>query len=326
VLLAALAAAACVAVPATPVRAADLPPCRYDDVLTRYTAPEDWARTLVDTIYRVDDGYLPPDLRPVGDAGVGGYGSVRAFVIEDLRQMAAAAAAAGAPLVVGSGFRSAASQVATYAAWEARVGPYWARLAAARPGHSEHQLGLALDFQSPGGSQPWLASDWIRSPAGAWLAEHAWEYGFVMSYPAALSPGETCYKYEPWHYRYVGRATAAIIRDRGVSLRAYLWAFGNDPDSLPAPTPVPTPTPLPTPTPSPRPSPRPSPTSIPTPTPEPGRGSPLPAPVAAEAPVGTLVTPVVGIALGIGAAGVALLAGRRGVRARRRSARRSRRC
>jgi D-alanyl-D-alanine carboxypeptidase len=320
-LLAALLGLTALVAPVVPASAADLPPCRYDDVMTRYTDYEDWSRTLVDTIYRVGDGYVPPDLRPVSDAGVSGGGLVRAFVIDDLRQLAAAASAAGAPFVVGSAYRSVASQVATYAMWETRVGPYWARLATARPGHSEHQLGLALDFQSPGGPQPWLGGDWGASPAGAWLAAHAWEYGFVLSYPAALSPGETCYKYEPWHFRYVGRATAAIIQERSVSLRAYLWASGNDPDSLPAPTPVATPTPTATPTSPPTPSPTLASTSPATPAPTNPGPSPLGdessgAPSPASSPV-SVPTPVVGVtaafgaAAGLGAVGVALLVGRR---------------
>jgi D-alanyl-D-alanine carboxypeptidase len=54
------------------------------------------------------------------------------------------------------------------------------------------------------------------------LKAHAWEYGFVLSYPADATP-VTCYKYEPWHYRYVGRPLARSLHEAGMTLRAYLW-------------------------------------------------------------------------------------------------------
>jgi D-alanyl-D-alanine carboxypeptidase len=54
------------------------------------------------------------------------------------------------------------------------------------------------------------------------MKKNAWKYGFVMSYPAGRTK-ETCYGYEPWHYRYVGKEAAQEIRDRGITLREYLW-------------------------------------------------------------------------------------------------------
>jgi hypothetical protein len=83
-----------------------------------------------------------------------------------------------------------------------------------------------------------------------------------MSYPKGMS-SVTCYSYEPWHYRYVGRAAAAVIRASGLTLREYLWRQ----QTAVAPTPTPSATPEPTPTPTPTPSPTPEPTPTPTPTP-----------------------------------------------------------
>jgi D-alanyl-D-alanine carboxypeptidase len=83
---------------------------------------------------------------------------------------------------------------------------------AARPGHSEHQLGTTIDVE--GGE--------------AWLASNAWRYGFVMSYPPEHSQGTTCYKPEAWHFRYVGRDAARAIRESGLSLRAWLWKRQSD--------------------------------------------------------------------------------------------------
>jgi hypothetical protein len=55
------------------------------------------------------------------------------------------------------------------------------------------------------------------------MGANAWRFGFVMSYPRGAI-AETCYEYEPWHYRYVGRWTAARIHDAEVTLRSWLWS------------------------------------------------------------------------------------------------------
>jgi len=54
------------------------------------------------------------------------------------------------------------------------------------------------------------------------MKKHAWQYGFIMSYPDGKTK-VTCYAYEPWHYRYVGRAEAVAVHDSGMVLRRYLW-------------------------------------------------------------------------------------------------------
>ena len=116
----------------------------------------------------------------------------------------------------------------------------------ARAGHSEHQLGTALDFRSHGGAAPWTYWDWGKTRAGAWLRTNAWQFGFVMSYPKGES-AVTCYAYEPWHYRYVGRARTAIIQSSGLTLREFLWAEQTTPPPPPNPTPQPVATPEPVP-------------------------------------------------------------------------------
>ena len=93
----------------------------------------------------------------------------------------------------------------------------------ARAGHSEHQLGTSLDFRSYGGPAPWDVTDWATTKAGKWMKANAWKYGFIMSYPKGKT-SVTCYMYEPWHYRYVGRDRAIWVRDSGKTLREFIWA------------------------------------------------------------------------------------------------------
>ena len=166
------------------------------------------------------------------NAGLNSGHRVRAFVIADLKAMARAARAAGARLAVQSAFRSYSTQKSTFAYWS-RVSGYSAALrSSARAGHSEHQLGTTVDFRSYGGSAPWYYSDWGTTKAGAWLKKNAWKYGFVMAYPKGKT-SVTCYAYEPWHYRYMGRSEAAKVRSSGLTLRQYLWrrADGAGPDA-----------------------------------------------------------------------------------------------
>ena len=148
---------------------------------------------------------------------------MRSAIVDDLGDLMAAAREAGLEIGIESAYRSYASQAATLEIWTARLDPATALLRTARPGHSEHQLGTALDFTSPGWSG--RVGDWAtESVEGAWMADHAWEFGFVMSYPAD-SQSQTCFAYEPWHYRWIGRDAAAEQRASGLDLRHFLERY-----------------------------------------------------------------------------------------------------
>jgi D-alanyl-D-alanine carboxypeptidase len=186
----------------------------------------DPAMVVLDRSYALPAAYVPDDLvasSTAGVVGVAGAELVRAAVVDDLADMATAWDAAGLIITLESGYRSYASQAATFDSWVARLGYADALSRAARPGHSEHQLGTALDLTSPGWSGRF--GDWaVESPEGAWMAAHGWEFGFVMSYPAG-SQDATCFSYEPWHYRWIGRDAAAAQRDSGLDLRRFLERY-----------------------------------------------------------------------------------------------------
>lgn len=186
----------------------------------------DIALTVLDRTYALPAAYVPPDLVPAGDAGLTGASGdklVRAIVLDDLAAMRAGWEAAGLSIDIESSYRSFASQAATFDLWVARIGYSGALLRSARAGHSEHQLGTAIDVTSDGWSG--RVGDWaVESAEGAWMASHAWEYGFVMSYPAD-STAVTCFGYEPWHYRWIGREVAARHRASGLDLREFLERY-----------------------------------------------------------------------------------------------------
>jgi len=157
-------------------------------------------------------------------------GQVRSDVAAAVGEMAAAAAADGAGQIgANNGYRSYDLQVRTYASHVSAEGQSHADAASARAGHSEHQTGLALDLVA---CAPCGGIDAFGATAqGAWVAEHAWEYGFIVRY----EDGETAisgYMPEPWHVRYIGRELAAAYHDGGFRTLEEFFGLPAAPDYL----------------------------------------------------------------------------------------------
>ncbi|HEX5394873.1 MAG TPA: M15 family metallopeptidase [Candidatus Saccharimonadales bacterium] len=134
-------------------------------------------------------------------------------------QMFAAAAKAGAPLRIASGYRSYDTQAAIFANEVKSYGLAKAESESAHPGHSEHQTGLAADLE-PLDRSCEIADCFADTPAGKWLADNSYKYGFILRYPKGKD-GQTGYRYEPWHYRYVGKDLAAEIHKNGQTLEQF---------------------------------------------------------------------------------------------------------
>lgn len=131
-----------------------------------------------------------------------------------LNEMFAAAAQDGISLWVASGFRSYNTQKWLYNSYVRQDGQALADTYSARPGHSEHQTGLAFDLN--------LVDDsFAYTPAGQWLAANSWKYGYIIRYPEGKE-AQTGYKYEPWHVRYIGKDLAQAVFESGLSLEEYL--------------------------------------------------------------------------------------------------------
>ena len=170
--------------------------------------------------------YQPSDLRLVSVPTLPGRGqderSLRAVLMPDLEKLVAAARAAGVTLRVGSGYRSYATQASLFASYVRRHGEAAASRFSSRPGHSEHQSGLAVDFA--GADQTcWVDDCFERTAAGKWLAAHAHEYGFILRYPKGKEK-ITGYQYEPWHFRYVGRELAGALHQSGLTMEE-AWSY-----------------------------------------------------------------------------------------------------
>ena len=163
--------------------------------------------------------YQPSDLRLVSVPTLPGRGqderSLRAVLMPDLEKLVAAARAAGVTLRVGSGYRSYATQASLFASYVRRHGAAAASRFSSRPGHSEHQSGLAVDFA--GADQTcWVDDCFERTAAGKWLAAHAHEYGFILRYPKGKEK-ITGVASEAWHFRYVGKDLASLIHESGLT-------------------------------------------------------------------------------------------------------------
>jgi zinc D-Ala-D-Ala carboxypeptidase len=142
-----------------------------------------------------------------------------------LATMLSAATRAGAgSMAIDSGYRSYATQGALYRRRVAERGRAWTERWYARPGHSEHQTGFAVDL-APVGAPNCSINDCIdTTPQGIWLARNSWRFGFVLRYPQGKTP-ITGMGYEPWHFRYVGPELAAAYHAGGwTSLEEFLGA------------------------------------------------------------------------------------------------------
>lgn len=128
-----------------------------------------------------------------------------------LQELFDGAASAGHPgLWVNSAYRSYEEQQVTYDYWVRTVGKKRADLISARPGHSEHQLGLSVDIAGTSCTGYACFGD---TPEGKWVAANAYQYGFIIRYPEG-GTGITGYDYEPWHLRYVGPRAAWMMHVR----------------------------------------------------------------------------------------------------------------
>lgn len=137
------------------------------------------------------------------------------------KEMEAAAKQAGYKIMAFSSFRSYEYQQTLYEKYIAKDGQENADRYSARPGHSEHQTGLAFDIGEVGREDLWLTEEFGETPAGKWLAENAHNYGFVLRYPKGKEE-ITGFMYESWHFRYLGVETAKEVYEAGVTLEEYL--------------------------------------------------------------------------------------------------------
>lgn len=146
----------------------------------------------------------------------------------DLQAMMDDCRAAGLKPVICSSYRTQAKQEQLF---NHKVNQYLAKgysdadarveagKSVAVPGTSEHQLGLAVDIVDLSNQN--LDESQEKTAVQKWLMENSWRYGFILRYPNDKSD-ITGIKYEPWHYRYVGKDAAKEIYEQEICLEEYL--------------------------------------------------------------------------------------------------------
>lgn len=216
------------------LQAASLPPDMIHQVMEHYrTDPESFTRAvtditsqdpylwrLVDKNHALEAVYEPEDLVTLKSTtyllnrtGL----QLRREAALALETMAKAARDDGVTLVVSSCYRSYGYQKEVYNRNVRQLGQSAADRESSRPGHSQHQLGLAVDFGS-------IDDSFAKTSQSRWLEENAWRYGWSLSYPQGLE-AVTGYRWESWHYRYVGLELSQFIRTYFDDIQQYALAF-----------------------------------------------------------------------------------------------------
>lgn len=166
--------------------------------------------------------YAPRDIVPLPDEVCHEWKYyLRQEAADHLMQLWEAAREDGIDIKVISAYRSYEVQTKLFEEYAFHHGEEAANRFSARPGQSEHQLGTAVDF---GGTSEDKYQSFADTPQGQWLAEHAYKFGFVMSYPPG-SEEITGYIYEPWHFRYIGVEAAREWKESGEVLCEFLLRY-----------------------------------------------------------------------------------------------------
>ncbi len=180
-------------------------------------APED-RYLMADKAHELAPDYEPNDLLGLDGLSVTRKGLLlRKEAAEALTEMSAAAQGEGVNLVVGSAYRSYAYQKVVYERNVREMGKEAADRESAMPGKSQHQLGTAVDF-SP------ISDDFAETKSFAWLEKNAERYGFSLSFPEGYEE-ITGYRWESWHYRYIGKEAALMVNRYFGGIQHYFIAF-----------------------------------------------------------------------------------------------------
>lgn len=190
----------------------------YTDIKETDTSKENLM--LVNKFNYLEKDFEFDDLVPISLKYAYSGHRIREEVLENFIDMWHAANKIDLTLIVNSSHRDYDFQEELYIGYSNRHGKAEADLFSARPGHSEHQTGLALDLSAYGSS----IDDFGVTEEYQWTKDNAHKYGFILRYPENKTH-ITGYDFEPWHYRYVGKDVAKEIYELDITFDEYYELF-----------------------------------------------------------------------------------------------------
>lgn len=172
--------------------------------------------TLVNKNNKLPSVYIPNDLIDIPTNMAYNGKKVRKEVLQAFTKLWKEAKKNGYKITIVSAFRDYDYQAKLFENYVKEKGLKYALNCSAKPGHSEHQTGLAIDVMGSNGDY----NLFDETEEFNWMKEHAHEYGFILRYPKGKEK-ITGFKYEPWHYRYVGIDTATHLYLNKLTLEEY---------------------------------------------------------------------------------------------------------
>ena len=171
---------------------------------------------LVNKKYKLPEDYIPNDLEEVNINYAYEHKYLRHEAKIAFENMAYDASKLGYKIILVSAYRNYQYQQSLYQEYVDTMGIEYAKMCSAEAGHSEHQTGLALDIMGSNGDYNLFS----ESKEFVWVKENAHKYGFILRYPENKTK-ITGFKYEPWHYRYVGTTLATYLYENDLTLDEY---------------------------------------------------------------------------------------------------------
>ena len=164
--------------------------------------------------------YVPNDLRLINNRYAYDGKYLREEAAVNFENLSADASMLGYRIIAVSAYRDYEYQGKLFNEYAGSKGIEYALLCSAKPGHSEHQTGLAVDVEGSNKNY----DEFEKSIEFNWMKKNAHKYGFILRYPKGKEH-ITGFKYEPWHYRYVGVKHATNIYNGNITLEEYKSSF-----------------------------------------------------------------------------------------------------
>lgn len=177
---------------------------------------------LVNKNYKLSNDYTPDDLELVSNIYANDNKYLRKEAKEAFEKLSHDASNLGYKIIAVSTYRDYNYQERLYNEYVKEKGKEYADKCSARPGHSEHQTGFAVDVMGSNNDY----DEFEKSIEFEWMKNNSYKYGFILRYPQDKTK-ITGFKYEPWHYRYVGVEVAKIIFKEDITLEEYYDKYIN---------------------------------------------------------------------------------------------------